>query len=580
MAPKRKYVGFNVTVNTFRIGIALCLALLTLASCGQAPAAVPTASALPPPAASAVVLGDGRTPDLPAIRAEQDRRHAAMRAAPYILLRLGLDARLDAAQRAAAADVRVQEAVRSASGERQLAEAMAVGEARAGDLTAALAARCPPSACLRVVMYVYPTNTSLTAVVDGDGQVLDVQSLAASQPEIPRALADLATQIAVNSPETATALGVSPTEAMALAYASATKTSFIGTPCERSQHLCVSPVFTWGSQALWVIIDLTDLRLVGAATWTAQGQSAQRRDVSEATLQDAAIAPLCDTPQTIARAGWTASYMLTSSDGLELRDVSFHGRPLLASAKIVDWHVGYTAGSDGRRVGFSDAVGCPVFSSAAIIPYALPTLADVPGGGFSLKMTFRSPNWPQPCNYQYTFTATFAPDGSLTVRAGSEGRGCGVDGVYHPVLRIVPPPTADLAQDVDGTRAPLTREGDGVWPARAVRGFVAGTVRVTPDWGDADLAYVYWSVAKDAEGEGDLPSIGTCCRLDIQQGPDVFVTPPEPLTDRTVFWYVPKIINAERARCWADMELQDGVLVPHIWPCGSGVRIASAALTP
>ena len=560
----------SVTLYAPRIFVLLSLALILLAGCGPAPVA-PAAS--PPPVASAVVLGDGRTPDLPAIRAEQERRRVALASAPFILLRPGLDPRLDAAQRAAAAEARVQEAARSASGQHQLAEVMAVGEARAGDLPAALAARCPPNACTRVLVYVYPTNTSLTAVVDASAQVLDVQSLAAGQPEIPRELAELATQIAVSSPETATALGVPPTETMALAYASATKTNVVGTPCERSQHLCVSPVFTWGSQALWVIVDLTDLRLVGAATWTAQGQSAQRRDVSEATLQDAAIAPLCDTPQAIDRAGWRASYLLTSSDGLELRDVSFQGRPLLASAKIVDWHVGYTAGSDGRRVGFSDAVGCPVFSSAAIIPYSLPNVTDASGGGFSLKMTFRSPNWPQPCNYQYTFTATFAPDGALTVRAGSEGRGCGVDGVYHPILRIAPPPAARLSLVSDGTPTPLTSEGAATWTAGTGRGFVVGDVHVTPDWGDAELAYVYWSAANPAEGEGDLPSIGTCCRLDIQQGPDAFVTPPEPLTNRTILWYVPKITNAERARCWADMELKDGVLVPHVWPCGSGVRI-------
>lgn len=570
-----------MTPRTSLIVSILTLTLLVLASCGPASTVVPTVPATPPPpAASAVVLSDGRTPDLAAIRAEQDRRRVALDNAPFILLRPGLNAQFDAAQRAAAADARVQEAVRSASGQHQLAEVMAVAEARAGDVPAALAAYCPPTSCLRVVIYVYPTNTSLTAIVDSSTQVRDLQSLTASQPEIPRELATLATQIAVASPETAQALGISPTEAQALAYASATKTSVIGTPCERSQHLCVSPVFTWGSQALWVIVDLTDLRLVGAATWTAQGQSSQRRDVSEATLQDAAIAPLCDTPQAIDRGGWRASYMLTSSDGLELRDVSYHGRPLLASAKIVDWHVGYTAGSDGRRVGFSDAVGCPVFSSAAIIPYSLPTVTDTAKGGFTLAMTFRSPNWPQPCNYQYTFIATFAPDGALTVRAGSDGRGCGVDGVYHPILRIAPPPAAGLSLVGDGTPTALIREGNATWSAGSARGFVAGDVRVTPDWGDAELAYVYWSATNPAEGEGDLPSIGTCCRLDIQQGPDAFVTPPEPLTERTVLWYVPKITNAEKSRCWADMELRDGILVPHIWPCGSGVQITPVAPTP
>lgn len=554
----------------------LTVALVALACCGAAPAAAPSpTSAAQPPVASAVVLGDGRTPDLPAVRAAQARRRAALAAPPFIVLRPGLDAPRDAAQRAAAADPRVQDAATAADGARRLAEVMTVGPARAGDLPPALAAACPPDSCTRVVIYVYPTDTTLTAIVDAQGQVRDLQALADAQPEIPQELADLATQIALASPETAAALGVTPTAGMQLDYASATKTSMVGTPCERSRHLCVSPVFTWGTQALWVIVDLTDLRLVGAATWTAQGATAQRRDLSEATLEDAALAPLCDTPQTLTRDGWRADYLLTSSDGLALRDVTYQGRPVVGSIKIVDWHVGYAAGSDGRRVGFSDAVGCPVFSSAAIIPYDLPQISDGPGGGFTLRMTFRSPNWPQPCNYQYAVAATFAPDGTLTVQAISEGRGCGVDGLYHPVLRIAPPP-GDLALVADGATTPLTTEGEATWPAGSARGFVAGGVRLTPVWGDATLAYTYWSAAKASEGDGDLPSIGTCCEVDHHQGPEQFVTPAEPLAGGAVLWYVPQIANAERARCWADMELRDGVLVPHIWPCSSGVRIAPA----
>ncbi len=71
--------------------------------------------------ASAVVLGDGRTPDLPAIRGRAGAPAGGPGDAPFILLRPGLDARLDAAQRAAAADPRVQAAARSAAGDHLLA---------------------------------------------------------------------------------------------------------------------------------------------------------------------------------------------------------------------------------------------------------------------------------------------------------------------------------------------------------------------------------------------------------------------------------------------------------------------------
>jgi hypothetical protein len=557
-----------------------CCGLLTGCGMGtgQTPpssAATPTAKVIPRPSINApVVLGDGRTPDLPAIQAEQERRRASLQVAPYILLHDGLEPRLDAAQRAVADDVRHQRYTRTNDGRRLLTEVMHVATPRPGDLPPAIVAQCPPETCLRVTLYVYPSNTTLTATVDRRLQVIDLQAIEGAQPEIPAHLAALATEVAVASPLTHEELGVPPQAAMTLDYASATKTNYVGTTCERSNHLCVSPVFSWGDQALWTIVDLTDLRLV-AATWTEQGATAQRRAVSEATLQDAALAPLCETPGRIERDGWSAEYLLTSSDGLELRNISYQGRPVLTSVKQVDWHVGYP-GSDGTRVGFSDAVGCPVFSAAAIIPYGPPELREGPGDGFTLAITFRSPNWPQPCAYQYTFTAGFSPDGSLALSAGNEGRGCGLEGVYHPVWRVEPATPAALRL-WDGTQAtPLSSEGMAEWPAASPHSFQldgpGGPLTITPAWGDAELAYLYWTLAKAEEGQGDLASIGSCCNLDARQGPEQFVN-DEPLAERPVLWYVPRITNAERERCWADMELQDGLLRPVIWPCEAGLTI-------
>ncbi|NNJ13766.1 hypothetical protein EKD04_025925, partial [Chloroflexales bacterium ZM16-3] len=73
------------------------------------------------------------------------------------------------------------------------------------------------------------------------------------------------------------------------------------------------------------------------------------RDVSEATLQDDAIAPLCDTPQSLERDGWRASYLLTSSDGLELRDVSYQGRPQAATGSGWALATRWAARSSPRR---------------------------------------------------------------------------------------------------------------------------------------------------------------------------------------------------------------------------------------
>ncbi len=426
-----------------------------------------------------------------------------------------------------------------------------------------------------MILYVYPTNTSLTVVLDDRAQVVDLQALARSQPEIPQELAELATQIAVASPETAQALGVTPTAAMALDYASATKASVVGTPCERSHHLCVSPVFAWGTQALWMIVDLTDLRLVGAATWTEQGQSSRRRDVSEAALEDAALAPLCDTPQTLERDGWQASYQLTSSDGLELRDVAFQRRPLVASVKVVDWHVGYAAGSGGPAGGILRHRGLPGL---------------LLGGDHSLQPAQRhgrGGRW-LPAAHDLPL-AELAPGLQLPVHlhgalrrrrdadrpVGNEGRGCGIEGVYHPVLRIAPP-AGDLGLLQTAPRPRYRRRasrvaggcGIGVSCRRGADN--AGLGRR-----DAGLCLLERGQARPrarATYRASAPAAGWIS----QQGPEAFVTPAEPMTDAAVIWYVPQITNAERARCWADMEVRAGILVPQIWPCGSGVRMQAA----
>ncbi|MFV9506823.1 MAG: hypothetical protein AB4911_19915 [Oscillochloridaceae bacterium umkhey_bin13] len=547
--------------------------LLLLAAC--TPAAGPLPTATPPPLVEGVILGGREPTGLAAVSERQARIAAALSTPPYILQRDDLEPTFASAQIAALADERVQTAVRTNDGRRLRAEVLTVGVARAGDLPAELVRSCAPGTCARVVIYVHPTSTTITVVVAADGTVLSVQTLAGAQPEIPDDLAELAIQIAINDPQLVTAFdGLTPEAAMAAM--AATKTALEGTACERSRHLCVAPVFVWGDQALWTIVDLTDFTLVAATTWTELGTSG-RRVWSEATLQDAAVAPLCETPQTIEREGWQATYLLTSSDGLELRDVSYQGRLLIQSAKVVDWHVGY-AGSNDQRVGFSDAVGCPVFSAAAVIPYGPPVVRDKPEGGFSLMITFRSPNWPQPCNYQYTFTAHFGINGDLTILAGNEGRGCGLGAIYHPIMRITPP--EGTLEQVSGTQtSALTHEGLDEWGAGAPNELrvttTDGSRSFSLAWGDAEQTYSYWTRFRPEEGAGDLPSIGTCCALDEQQGPEQFIGPgaPEPLDRQAILWFVPRLSNAERERCWADTTLVNGVLQPEVWPCTTGIHI-------
>ena len=76
-----------------------------------------------------------------------------------------------------------------------------------GDLPAGVAC----AGCYRVEIYQYAINSTLIILVDlASGRVVDAQSTPNSQPEVPKALADLAVQIAVVAPEVAQALGVAP----------------------------------------------------------------------------------------------------------------------------------------------------------------------------------------------------------------------------------------------------------------------------------------------------------------------------------------------------------------------------------
>jgi hypothetical protein len=316
-------------------------------------------------------LGATTTSTLPAVQAYQERFRAALQSDTGVLFRPNLDPLADQVQQLVTRDPAVQAVTRNSNGQPLQSEVMVAASARPGDVPSGLASDCRAD-CYRVVLYVYPTNTTITAFATPT-RVLDVQVLVNSQPEIPAELAALATEIAINDPTVQGMLQLAPDAAMATM--SATKTALNGSVCERSRHLCLAPTFVWGSQALWAIVDLTSYRVVGAE-WTELGPSS-RRTLSETAIQNEIVAPFCDTAIQVTQGDWAFAYLLTSSDGLEIRDISFQGRPILASAKIVDWHVAYES---RKGFGYSDAIGCPVFSQAAVVPFAPPTLTTAQDG--------------------------------------------------------------------------------------------------------------------------------------------------------------------------------------------------------
>ncbi len=569
---------------------------LALAACVP----TPTATVVPPTAAG--VLAPITTPDpaqpLSAAVATQNARVAAtlQLTVPILPLEAGLNADQQEAQRLAIADTRFQRDLFDAqTGAALRSEIFGVYPWRESDKTDATAGCLNPSArCFRVEMYNYAYNAATFATVDVAGKaVIAVEYYAATQPDVPADLVKLATDIAVHAPEVTAALGVQPEAAEAMM--ANTKTALSRTRCERSQHLCVAPTFMAGERALWAIVDLTDFRLVGVR-WTNLGQASSAQPVTEKSLQDEVItANYCDRTQNLSQAGWSLDYMLTSSDGLRISNVTYNGKPVLDDAKVVDWHVAYSA-TEG--FGYSDAVGCPVFSQAAVVAARPPAITPIESNGaeigVSLRQDFWSPSWPAPCNYYYEQRFDFYADGRFRMLAISHGRGCGNDGMYRPVMRLAWAGTTSRFSEWTGSNwkpwdqeayvlkdneARTTPEGyefkietDGggyfVEPGRGQFG----------DGGRGDTPYVFLTRAKTTgeEGGADLPTIGPCCNTDYHQGPEKFIEPqPESLAGGAplVLWYVPQIKNDDtpgQEYCWAQSSVVNGVFRVTEYPCVAG----------
>ncbi|HRQ37160.1 MAG TPA: hypothetical protein PLD25_04500 [Chloroflexota bacterium] len=527
---------------------------------------------------------------IPALATRRADVAAALQANPPVLTLAGLQGEAAQAQTLALQHAEfLAYAIDSTTGQPVRTEIMAVRPSLPSDQPAA--AVCTPDHCYRVELYNYALNTTTVALVDtAAGQVISVSHLDNAQPEIPPALADLAVQIARQSPEVVAALGgVEGTAVMPNV-----KTALNGTLCERSQHLCVAPTFLLGEQALWAIVDLTDERLVGIR-WTDLGLSGTPAAVTERSLQNEIVyESYCKQSQTLTQGDWTMEFILTGSDGLKLSNVSYQGQPVLHSATLVDWHVSYSR-QDG--FGYNDAIGCPIFSAATVLAFNGPSVEEIVENGtavgFALVQDFRSPDWPTPCNYRYEQRYEFYADGRFRVLAANHGRGCGDDGTYRPVLRL------DVAGSSDGTAdtfaawdgqnwQPWAGEGwqvvneatpttsDG-YPFQLTgtdgRGFTIQPIR--SERGDPAYLYLTRTGPDYDEGKTDLPSLGSCCNTDYQQGPEQFITPSEPAAAQDlVLWFVPELQNDAtpgQEYCWADSVIENGVPVARSWPCYAGL---------
>lgn len=550
------------------------------------------------PAYADVITSPGASKlDLAAVKARKKQIASALKSPLSIIpLATKLDGNQSTAQSVALADTRIQAFARGQPGNQPLLlEVFGIYPLRPSDLIAPLAA-CRDSVCYRVEIYSFAAGATFLVFVDVKAKrVINSATVARMQPDIPEHLTTLGLEIATNSPEVIKALGGKPNADKALM--ASTKTSLNRTRCERSRHLCVAPTFVQGERALWAIVDLTDMKLVGTR-WTEVGRTAGAappRPVTEARLQNDLITEqFCEKETSINRDGWAFSYMLTSSDGLRIANVKFNNTALFDSVKLVDWHVSY---SRKDAFGYSDAVGCPFFSQSAVIAAEPPQVEDITEGGkvvgFALIQNFWSEGWPTPCNYYYIQRNEFYRDGRFRPMAASVGRGCGNDGTYRPVTRIALSEQATFSE-WDGkawrgwaqerwqrteAKSPVTPEGFRYRiSASETRGLNLAPSRgqfSDKGRGDAPFVYVTKRHSNRDEGDSDLPTLGPCCNTNHEQGPEKFIdTPPEPITNsKLTIWYVPELKNDSREGqeyCWANSIIVNGLIEAKTFPCFSG----------
>lgn len=513
---------------------------------------------------------------------------------PIIPLQRNLTQEEEKVQEICFQDTSFRAYVKDSTGKAYRNEIFGIYPARESDVSAANKAKFVSGSCYRVEMYNFAHNVTTIAVVNAaQSAMIQVSHFIAMQPELPEHLKNLAIQIAIENQKVQEALEVTVEAKDALM--ADTKTALNNSRCERSKHLCVAPTFVKGKKALWTIVDLTDLQIAGLR-WTNLGETpVVTQVVSERKIQNESITNCyCKTSVPLKKNDWDLNYMITGNDGLRISEVRFKNKPIISSAKLVDWHVSY---SKTEGFGYSDAVGCPYFSSATVVAIDPPKIADIIDNGktigFSIEQTYRSDGWPSPCNYQYVQRYEFYHDGKFRVAAANIGRGCGNDGTYRPVFRIAFEGQKHTIGEWTGTEyASINQEGWRLQQASTRYDQDGGLFQIATDatnyrlvpgngqFGDGgrgDNAYVYFTkYHRDIdEGESDLPTIGPCCNIDHQQGPDKFINPePESLVNgQTVIWYVPQIKNDDtkgREYCWAEAKLVKGVYETQIYPCFAG----------
>ncbi len=442
----------------------------------------------------------------------------------------------------------------------------------------ASSAACATAPCQQVELYNFAKNAAITAIVNPDsGDVLDVFYQPNAHPGINQRLADLATRIALNHPAVIDALGFQPTE-VSMAPVDG---GLLDSAC--LTHLCVAPTFELGDRNLWVIIDLTDEKLLKLA-WTDLQPNEPNGSVPFATN-------VCPTPGNHVLGGWQVSYEVTNTDGLRVYDATYNGMSVLRSVKLAEWHAMYS-----DTFGFEDYTGCGGGGGGfPISPYGETQVTNILDPslniiGFEVRQDFRMANWGYNCNYRYEQRVQFYLDGRFQILAGAYGRDCGGgSAMYRPLIRIdlaVGGDNNNLLAAWDGSQwvtqnrefwelqgAPYTPEGYR-WRIADTSGF---GYYLAPNRGSGtatdpgDNAYLYALQHHPAEGDADLPIIGDCCATggDYRQGPHLYLNGESLVDEDLVIWYVPQMqanSTVGEEYCWT----VSGEPSPETYPCFAG----------
>lgn len=552
----------------------------------------------------AKVASDFGASEAPEKLAYQERIRAALSAElPVIPLPEATGSKTALAQRLLLADPRLKQALfEPQSGKALRNEVMSIKRTLPGD-TVGKAAVCNDVECYRVDIYNFFYNVTITGIVDvQNNSVIVINSLPETQPDLSQRLEALSVAIAKHEPavrlEVDRYLKFIDSERRSDDVApvmAATKSALKNSLCERSKHLCVAPTYVLGNKALWVIVDLTDLKVAGLR-WTTVGDSGPPTIITERKLENEYVFKnFCERRTELERNGWSFNYHITASDGLRVADVTFNDKSVFDSVKVVDWHVSY---SRQDTFGYSDATGCPMFSSAVVVAYDGPKVEPIIEQGeeigFYIAQDFRQLPWPAACNYRYEERYEFYNNGEYRIAVSNHGRGCGDSGTYRPVVRLDLGNKSAIEKWADDKWTKLDTEEWMLQPEKdklqetqyshritAANGLAYLMAPSTGDFGDGgrgDNAFIY-TTAKHAdkdEGEADLVTLGACCNNDYQQGPEQFLEPAEPLDDDgVVLWYVPQINNDGRQGneyCWAQTEVIDGVAKTKTWPCTAGPK--------